>query len=302
MKSKRTRLAAALVTLAGAVLAPLLAGCGQEAPATTPTLPAAGPGALVEAFPATDVVPGWSPTGEARAYNRDSLFDLVNGQAESFFAYAFEEVAVQRYENAAGTLLDIEIWRLATPTDAYGLFGASFSGKAVAIGNGGDSDPDRRLAFWQERYYVRVRARQAVPDAELWTFAGAVSAALPAGGSPPALLERLPPDGLVGGSVLFFHEEISFQDRLWLGGQNLLGLSAETDGVLAQYEIDGQAAHLLLIRYAHADAASIGLVAVNLGGIEDVLAADTHGELLGVVLGSMDTAVAQELLSKALGK
>ena len=36
---------------------------------------------LESVFP--DKIMGWTPTGEVRPYNRDNLFDLVNGQAEA---------------------------------------------------------------------------------------------------------------------------------------------------------------------------------------------------------------------------
>jgi hypothetical protein len=159
----------------------------------------------------------------------------VDGQAEAFFAYGFEQVAVRRYENAEGAVLRVEVWQLATPADAYGLFTASITGTPAAIGNDGDADPGRRLAFWQDRYTVHVRARQELDDADLWGFGEAVSAALPEGGERPALVDRLPPDGLVERSAIFFHEEISIQSDLWLGGENLLGLGLETDGVLARW-------------------------------------------------------------------
>ena len=46
--------------------------------------------------------------------------------------------------------------------------------------------PRRRLAFWQDRYYIQVYGRQPLPDADLQAFAQVVSATLPAGGEPPA--------------------------------------------------------------------------------------------------------------------
>ena len=107
---------------------------------------------LASVFPAANVIPGWDISQKVETYNHDNLFNLVDGQADSFFAYGFEKVAVQRYQNEAGTLLNAEIWELATPADAYGLFSAGRTGVLAAIGSEGDSDPGRRLAFWQDRY------------------------------------------------------------------------------------------------------------------------------------------------------
>jgi hypothetical protein len=245
-------------------------------------------------------LPGWTISGEIETFGQDNVYDLVNGQADAFFAYGFEQVTVQDYENTDGTVLSIEIWQLATPPDAYGLFTTAISGEPVVIGNEGDADPGRRLAFWQDRFYVHLRARQEVPDADLWSFAEAVSAALPSGGERPALMDRLPGEGLVERSPIFFHKEISIQNEIWLGGENLLGLSPETEGVLARYEVGSIPARLLLVDYPDSEMATAGYAALRDGQIGDVVASGTSNTLLGVVFGEVDRAEADALLIEAL--
>jgi len=266
----------------------LLAGCGGK------------PASLASVFPGADAFPDWTPAGEMEVFDPENIYDLVDGQAEAFFAYGFEQVAVRRYENAEGAALHIEVWQLATPADAYGLFTASTAGEPVDIGNDGDADPGRRLAFWQDRYYVHAHARQELPDADVRGFAEAVSAALPEGGKRPALMDRLPPDGLVERSAIFFREEVSIQDELWLGGENLLGLGPETDGVLARYDVGSAVARLLLAQYPNAEAASAGLTALETSQLDGLVTAGAHGNLLGAVFGEMDEAAASGLLARAL--
>jgi hypothetical protein len=272
------------------LLALLLTGCGGKS------------ASLAEVLPGADALPGWTPIGEVEIFDRENIYDLVNGQAEAFFAYGFEQVVVRGYENAEGAVLSIEVWQLAAPADAYGLFTASIAGTPVAIGNDGDTDPGRRLAFWQDRYYVHVRARQELPDADLQGFAGMVSAALLSGGERPALMGRLPPDGLVERSAIFFHEEISIQNELWLGGENVLGLGPETGGVLARYDVDGAAARLLLVQYPDAQAASAGLAALDTAPVSGLVDAGARDNLLGAIFGEMDEAAAGALLAGVLGK
>ncbi len=271
------------------LLALLLTGCGGKSTS------------LVEVLPGADALPGWTPIGEVEIFDRENIYDLVNGQAEAFFAYGFEQVVVHGYGNAAGAVLSVEVWQLTAPADAYGLFTASIAGAPVAIGNDGDTDPGRRLAFWQDRYYVHVRARQEVPDADLRGFAEAISAALPSGGERPALMGRLPPDGLVERGAIFFHEEISIQSELWLGGENVLGLGGETNGVLARYDVDGAVARLLLVQYPDAQAASAGLAALDTAPVDGLVDADARDSLMGAVFGEIDEAAAGALLATALG-
>ena len=251
-------------------------------------------------FPDRDAVPGWEPVGDVQAYQRSNLYDLVNGQADSFFAYGFEQVHVQTYENGAGGQLRVEIWQMDTPSNAYGLFTMFRSGQPVSIGNSGDADPGRRVDFWQDRAFVRVFSFAPEDAATLESLAAEVSSALPSGGRLPPLIERLPQEGLTENSEIFFHEETSIQDRLWLGGQNILVLGPETDGVFARYLVGDAAAWLLLIDYPESAATAAALEALTAHGFDNLGAADMEGGLLGAVFGAMPSTDAQRLLTTAL--
>jgi hypothetical protein len=192
---------------------------------------------------------------------------------------------------------------LATPEDAYGLFTISITGDPLeGFGNDGDIEPGRRMAFWQDRYFVHVRAREQLYTCDPHIFAEVVTAALPKGGERPALLERLPAEGLVERSALFFHEEISIQDWIWLGGENLLGLSSDTDGFLARYELAGSTGLLLLVHYPDEPEAKAGLQSLQEGAVDSLLIAETQGDLLGAVFGALDKDTARLLLNDALLK
>jgi hypothetical protein len=284
------------------LLIPLLVGCVLSTPGPTiePTAAPVPSSPLTNAFPGADAIPGWALDGDREVFDSETIFGLVDGQADFFFVYGFEQAAVQRYKNAEEIVLDIHIWQVRTPEDAYGLFTTSVAGEPADIGNEGDTDPGRRLVFWQDRYVAQLFSRKDIPDADLRAFAEAVSAALPTGGKRPALVDRLPAEGMLPRSGIFFHEELSIQNEVWLGGENILRLSPDTDGILARYEIDGRAARLLLIAYPDAGAASAGLAALQDGEIEGLVAVEARGNLLGAVFGEMDEATASALLEEAL--
>jgi hypothetical protein len=296
-------LALGLAACAPATLAPTLTPppAQTQPPAAVQPTAAARPRASGSAiFPDDHVIADWNITLLAQAYTHDNLFELVDGQADAFFAYNFEQVTTQRYQNTDGTLLNIEVWQLAQPGDAYGLFTQSRAGTPVKMGNEGDSDPGRRLAFWQDRYYVHVNANKAVPDIQLMAFADYVSVALPKGGEPPALVNSLPPQGLTERGYIYFHEELSVQGEVWLGGENILGLSPTTNGVVARYTLDGTPAHLLIIQYPDADQASTALQALRKAKDLDLITADAKGPILSAVFGKAGEAAATPLLQAAL--
>ncbi|MGB7537406.1 MAG: DUF6599 family protein [Anaerolineales bacterium] len=271
----------------------LLAGCAQN---TTFQ--------LTDTLPGINSLAGWKPSEKVQTYNRQTLFDYIDGASEYFFTYTFEEAATSRYEKSNGASLNAEVWQLAVAEDAYGLFSGRPGGEAVSIGGANEAmlEPGSRLVFWQDRYYVSLTAIEAATDGDLRLFAEFISKALPTGGEKPELVGRLPAEGLVPGSVKFFHLELAIQDRLWLGGENLLGLGADTDAVYAQYGGDGVEWGLLLVQYPDSARANAGLQALAGGVVENLAAADSNGTLLGAVAGQGDPDLAVKLLGKALGK
>lgn len=278
--------------IAFVVLVSALAGCGGgKAPAVSK------PVELAKVFPNVE---GWTASEAVQTYDHDHLFNLVDGQADSFFVYGFEQVATQRYQNADGVRLNAEIWRLATPADAYGLFSAGRAGTPAALGNEADTDPGLRVAFWQDRYFVSLSVDQAVADNILMAFGHGIIELLPKGGETPAIVGRLPADGLVERSAIFFHEEMSIQMEIWLGGENLLGLSHDTNGVVGRYKIGEANAWLMLIEYPQANQTAAPLETLQDGQISDVVVAGSKGKLLGAVFGKVEAAQAQALLDEAL--
>ena len=268
----------------------LLLGCAPAKPAVR----------LVDIFPAPGSISGWTSAQDVKSYTHDHLFELVDGQADAFFAFGFEEVAVRRYQNDQGNQVNVEVWQLATSADACGLFLSNQSGQPAQVGVESALNPGRRLSFWQNRYYSAITANKSVPDETLLAFGSALARALPSGGERPALMKRLPAANLAGGSLLFFHQEITIQNVLWLGGNNLLGLSAKTDGVMGQYVPDGQRFNLLLIQYPGPKEAAGALKTLEKAQLEGFVAARVRDNLLAAAFGTPDSQAANGLIDEAL--
>jgi hypothetical protein len=256
-----------------------------------------------KAMPETAGLAGWTPLGDSQTYDRKTLFDYMDGASEYFFTFSFEKMAMRQYRNAAGLEVTVEVWRTSKSADAYGLF-SGHAGTPVSVGRAVDAtlESGSRLYFWQDRFYAVLTATTTLPDDDLKTVAQAVSGLLPAGGARPALVGRLPPDGLAAGTVKYFHKELAIQDQLWLGGENLLGLDQNTDAVFAEYSLGGEQVKLLLVQYPDSKRAAAGSQALGSGSLDDLAASGTNGSLLGAVFGKMTAAQAGALLAKALGK
>jgi hypothetical protein len=278
----------------------LVAGCAAPAGDPISSPDPERPQPTVAAEPGVVLPEGWQTSGEAQQYGTEDLYALVNGQADAYYAYGFEKVTVLGYLHAGGTPVRVEIWQLASPQGAFGLYTTFRSGSPTDAGNEGDGSPGRRIDFWQDHHFVRLLASQPLADADLLALARAVAATLPPGGAVPALLSRLPPEGLDPRATLYFHQEISIQDRLWLGGENHLQLGPDTEGLLATYDLAGQQAYLLLVLYPDAESARAGLRWLESSPVQGLAAARAQGELLGGIFGAVPAQAAESLLASAL--
>jgi hypothetical protein len=269
----------------------ILSGCGAPA----------GKGPVPEdLLPASGAVAGWERSGEAEVYVPDDLFDYMDGQAELFFVYGFGRLAVQEYQRGQEGPIIVEVYQVASPADAYGLFSFYTTGQPMDLGAGGSAEPGRLISFWQGPFYARVFAYGEAEQESLSALARQVAAGMPEGGALPELVTRLPQENLVPGSARFFHQKLSLDNLIWLGDENILDLSEETDAVLAAYAYGDSQAQLLVVEYPDAAMAEAAHAALQGSGLENLSAAGQSAQYLVAVFEVPDQAIARELLQKAL--
>ena len=268
-----------------------LGGCGapeDEGPPPQDLLPASG------------AVAGWERSGELAVYVPDNLFDYLDGQAELFFVYNFEKLAVQEYQRGGEGPIIVEVYQVTSPADAYGLFSFYTTGEPSDLGAGGAVEPGRLVSFWQGRFYARVFAYGGAEQESLLALARQVAAGMPEEGGPPELVTRLPQENLVPGSARFFHQKISLDNLIWLGDENILNLGEQTNAVLAVYIYGDAKAQLLIVEYPDAAMAEAAHTALESSGPENLSAAGQVNHYLVAVFETPDQAIAQELLQQAL--
>jgi hypothetical protein len=212
---------------------------------------------LVDQLPGS--VDGWTAAEPATVYDQESIYSYIDGHAEVYLAYGMSRCLARRYTAPAGESdLLLDIFEMASPEDAFGVFTHDTDGEPVGIGDG-SLYRYGWLSFWQDRYFVSLmaeaeseRAEQAVLD-----LARGVAALLPAAGSsPPAIVSALPAAGLEPRSVRFLRHPQILANHIYLDEENLFALGAKTAAVLASYQRGESGARLLLIEYPEAAAAT----------------------------------------------
>ncbi|MCP4895665.1 MAG: hypothetical protein GY906_01720 [bacterium] len=173
-------------------------------------------------------IAGWTPTGEISSYDPNTLYEYINGAADSFLNYGFEGLEVQDY--AKGNLVvTVGIYDMGNPLDAFGIYRTEAGDGASRLAIGGEavlSLPYQALLV-KERYYAKLETYEGEFDETSGEeLLRAVAAGLPGIDGLPEIVQSLPLEGQVSGSI-----------RYEKGG--LFGLTEISNCVWAQYQSDG---------------------------------------------------------------
>jgi hypothetical protein len=239
--------AVAAVLAVLAVLSPL-AGRGQERKAS-PALAALVPS-----------VEGWKEDEARQSFFPDSLYEYIDGAAESYLSYDFRELlVVQLKKSASEATLTVEIYDMGTPTNAFGIFGAERypENKPAAAGDLGYLEGES-LNFMAGRFYVKLLSFGLGDgtSAALSDYAVKMAGAVAEKGVLPPLLRAFPAENLVARSEKYVRK-------------NFLGYEFLHDGYVATYKIGGQEVEGFL-----AEAASEKEAEESLGRFLEFLAKD----------------------------
>jgi len=220
----------------------------------------------------TDLLPeriaGWTRGDSSVAYDRETIFDYINGAGEVYRSYAFSQVMVADYSSPGSPDITVELFDMGNPADAYGVFSYAKESEESGLG-GGFERKGRVLCFWQDRYYVCVASEERTDDSDrvLMELARAISERMPPASTPPDLVTLLPDEGRVDFSDRFFHLHQSLNYNYYLARENILNLGPETDAVLARYAPGST--YLLLVDYQSESDASAAAAAFKQGYLPD---------------------------------
>jgi hypothetical protein len=151
-------------------------------------------------LPAVDQMPGWQVIDAPRVFKGDELFELIDGGADLYNEYGFSQVATCRYGRTDSTTLQIEIYQMSRDEAAYGIYSIIQSAKGAAVDVGQAARLfDYYLVLWKGPYFVSVTASSSLDAVrgELLRTARLIAARITETGKIPALIERLPKDGLL---------------------------------------------------------------------------------------------------------
>ena len=198
----------------------------------------------------------WKKPPKPVVYDRETLFDYIDGGAELYLAFGFQGATTFEYTAGKDDEIKVDIFDMGSPRGAFGVFAHGRESVAAEVGQGSEYGGGL-LTFWKHRWFVSVLG---YPETEAkrkasYRIARAIAALIPENGSPPAILGALPRPGLIEASVRTFYHHLLQNDYASFSHDNPLGIGEQTDAVLARYVRQDERHVLLLVDYpAESDA------------------------------------------------
>jgi hypothetical protein len=199
---------------------------------------------------------GWKAQSMTEEYDRETIFDYINGAGEVYLSYGFQKVTVTRFAKPDAPEISVEIFDMNTTEDAYGVFSHAREGEETDIGQGYEYRGSL-LCFWKAQYFICVLAEKETPESRDAVFALSreIDAKIPVSGGKPEIVSFLPQENLESGGVRFFHIYPSLNYHYFLAEDNILNLGLDTRATLGRYQPGG--AYLLCIRYPTPEQAGV---------------------------------------------
>ncbi|MCP4291608.1 MAG: hypothetical protein GY780_07210 [bacterium] len=186
---------------------------------------------------------GWTAVDQEYRYDRENLWEYINGAAELFLTYGFRELIVLDVEKGDSGLT-ISVYDMGTSLGAFGIFERekpATGDQLKGIGGAAILQPPYRALLLKDRFYVKMEVGGDDVSAELLTQAMAdVAANLPGSDELPPQLALLPEADRLPGTVAF-------------AGRDFLGISDLRNCMHASYELaDGVEYQLFVMKPSQA--------------------------------------------------
>jgi hypothetical protein len=197
-------------------------------------------------------VQGWRAVADPSPYNTKTIFQYMNGAAELYLAFNFRELKTTRFEKSGRPSIIVEVYKMGSPEDAYGVFTFEQQDPEAGIGQGSEFGGGL-LRFWKGHNFVTIFGEEPGPDIEeaILVLGRRIAATITDSGNPPKILVYLPDKTLqfTKKDAWFLRSHIHLNQRFFVAQANILMLAPDVEAVLARYETKDGRFHILLVRY-----------------------------------------------------
>ncbi len=173
---------------------------------------------------------GWKIPEAPQKFSPRTLYQYINGAADLYLAYEFQELNVAEYRNEQKAAVTVEIYRHKNPTQAFGIYSQErlATARYLDVGAQGYQEPTV-FNFITGPYYVKINGYKTGPEDEkiMSSFGRKIEAALGGKTLLPEILSAFPADGKKENTEKFI-------------AKDFLGYSFLHNGFTTDYEVAGK--------------------------------------------------------------
>ena len=160
--------------------------------------------------PVTDFpeIEGWGSPTAVNSYHAESLWEYINGAAETFMQYGFQGLETAEFSRD-GTILAVSIYDMGSALNAYGIYRSERPDEVepLAIGAQATVSPPYQALMAKDRFYVKVDVSDGAMDGAAGrAVLENIAASLPGSDGMPDEFAALPKKDRVAGSEQFTRE------------------------------------------------------------------------------------------------
>ncbi len=183
---------------------------------------------------------GWTLSDRVLRFTPENLYEQINGRAEYYIAFDAIELWFASFEKIGRNdhFIDLSIYNMGTPTNAFGVFSGERSIDAPPLDFGRAAyQSSANCYIWKGQYYIQIIASDDTPELRqiCLDLARQTTDFLVETGEPVWGLNALPKDGLIQNSIQYFLTDA-------------LGLDFMRNTYTAQYKIDNGPVSVFLSR------------------------------------------------------
>jgi hypothetical protein len=184
-------------------------------------------------------------SGKPKFFGPGNLWEFINGAAEGYLAYGFQEVVSANF-SAGSRELVVDVYRMKDRVNAFGIYAQERNPAARFVPAGVEGYvAGTALNFWAGDYYVKITAfeEQAEIQHAMQATAVAIAGKIGPAGSAPAESAWFPTENQIPHSIAYIPKDVL--------GQSYFGGAFE-----ARYQAGRAEYKLLVIDQLNADAAT----------------------------------------------
>jgi hypothetical protein len=204
------------------------------------------------------VFDGWKKAEKPVIYNKDTLYDYIDGGAELYIAYNFKEVLAVKYEKGEDSEIVIDFFDMGNSYDAFGIFSHGREEENEDLGQGAEYNSGL-LTFWKDSYYVSILAYPETDEKKqlVLKLGRMLADAIPETGKTPPIVSSFPPENMEPNTIRYFHHPVVLNSLYYIADENILLIDDNIQAALATYRVDDGPFYLLLCQYPDAKKAQI---------------------------------------------